>query len=177
MTEDFRVSQKKIRKTPTFSWRNCHLLSECSYYSIHSPETSKRSGKNSDDNKENQFEDIVKYPLSVCSGNHFIGNELLSEEVARPYRHQHISGHPSHILKTFGRQEIPSETYDKQDDEKQQTEDASPNLTTFSFLKTRRTKYRLIPCCTFGTQSFSAIGTLGYRRFLGMIKTVHSVIS
>ena len=83
----------------------------------------------------------------------------------------------SHILKTFGRQEIPSETYDKQGDEKQQTEDASPNLTTFSFLKTRCTEYRLIPFRTFGTQPFSAIGALGYRRFLGMIKTIHSVIN
>ena len=104
-------------------------------------------------------------------------NVLFHKEIAWPYRHQHISGHPSHILNAFGRQEVPSETYDKQGDEKQQTEDAPPNLTTFSFLKTRCTEYRLIPFRTFGTQPFSAIGTLGYRRFLGMIKTIHSVIN
>lgn len=109
------------------------------------------------------FEDIVKYPLPICSGNHFIGNELLSEEITRPYRHQHKSGHPSHILKTFGRQEIPSETYDKQGDEKQQTEDTSPNLTAFPLLETRGAKYRLIPCCTFGTQPLSTIRTLEER--------------
>lgn len=46
-----------------------------------------------------------------------------------------------------------------------------------SFLITRRAKYRLIPCCTFRTQPFPAIGTLGYRRFLGMIKTIHRIIN
>ena len=97
---------------------NYHLLSKSPDNSIHSAETSERSGKDSDDNKEEEFENIVKYPLPVCSCNHFIGNELLHEKIARPYRHQHISGHPSHILKTFGRQEIPSETYGKQGDEK-----------------------------------------------------------
>ncbi|WP_040597343.1 hypothetical protein [Alloprevotella rava] len=79
--------------------------------------------------------------------------------------------------KTFGRQEVPFETYDKQGNEKQQAEDASPNLAAFSLLKTRCTEYRLIPLRTFGTQPFSAIGTLGYRRFLSMIKTIHSVIN
>jgi hypothetical protein len=158
-------------------WRICHLLPKSPDNSIDSPQAGERCGENSYDDKEEQFEDIVKYPLPVCSCNHFIGNELLSKEVARPYSHQHISGHPSHILKTFGRQEIPSETYDKQGNEKQQTKDASPNLATFPLLKTRRTKYRLILSCTFGTQSFSAIRALGYRRFLGMVKTIHSVIN
>ena len=153
-----------------------YLLPKSPYYPEHSPQAGERSGKDSDDNKEKEFEYVINYPLPICPCHHFIRNVLFHEEIARPYRHQHISGHPSHILKTFGRQEIPSETYDKQGDEKQQTEDASPNLTTFSFLKTRCTEYRLIPFRTFGTQPFSTIGTLGYRRFLGMIKTVHSVI-
>lgn len=68
-----------------------------------SPQTSKRSCKNTNDNKKNQFDDVVYYPLPVGSCNHFIGDELLYEEVSRPYSHQCISRHPSHILKTFGR--------------------------------------------------------------------------
>ena len=67
-----------------------------------SPQTSKRSCKNTNDNKKTQFDDVVYYPLPVGSCNHFIGDELLYEEVSRPYSHQCISRHPSHILKTFG---------------------------------------------------------------------------
>lgn len=149
------------------------LLSTKGFDNPHnSPQTSKRSGEYSYDDKEEQFDNIVNNPLSICSSNHLIGNELLHEKIARPYRHQHISGHPSHILKTFGRQEILSEIYDKQGDEKQQTEDASPNLATFPLLKTRRAEYRLVPYCTFRTEPFPAIGTLGYCRFLGMIEFI-----
>ena len=74
--------------------------------------------------------------MTICPSDHLVRDVLLHEEIARPYRHQGISGHPSHILKAFGRQEVPLEPHGKQGDEKQQTEDASPNFTTFPLLKT-----------------------------------------
>ena len=47
-----------------------------------SPQTSKRSCKNTNDNKKNQFDDVVYYPLPVGSCNHFIRNVLFHKEIA-----------------------------------------------------------------------------------------------
>ena len=55
---------------------NYHLLSKSPDNSIDSPQAGERSGEDSYDDKEEEFEDIVKYLLPVYSGNHFIGNDL-----------------------------------------------------------------------------------------------------